>query len=158
MLHSSIYVDCQAKNIHTDNAVINFLCECLKMTKFKIIASAAVLASSLIASGALAECSDAQFKQVGRLATLAVSDKISADVPVQKQKSIKITHCDAEDDKVSADFIYSFLTSKGLTSITGSVEVSDSMVVALNITSDVPSLAMADEETTEVNFGPVRLR
>jgi osmotically-inducible protein OsmY len=128
------------------------------MTKFQIIASAAVLASSLIASGALAECSDAQFKQVGKLATIAVSDKIAAEVPVQKQKSIKITQCDAYDTTIKADFTYSYVTSNGLNSISGSVETNGAALVALNISADAPSLALNDESLTEVNLGPVKLR
>jgi len=128
------------------------------MTKFQIIASAAVLASSLMASAAMADCSDAQFKEVGRLATIAVSERISADVPTQKQKSIKITQCDAYEGTVKADFTYSYVSAQGLNSISGSVEVANSNVVALNISSDAPSLALNDDAVTEVNFGPVKLR
>jgi hypothetical protein len=125
------------------------------MTKFKIIASVATLAASLIASAAMADCSDSQFRQVGKLATIAVSEQIATDAPVQSKKTIKITQCQATDGLIKAEFIYSYLGKKGLSTVSGSVEVENGLVVALNVSDDAPSFASNDDET--VNFGPVKL-
>ncbi|MBW8882636.1 MAG: hypothetical protein JF615_14800 [Asticcacaulis sp.] len=116
----------------------------------KIVCVAAVLAGSLIASQALAECSKAEEVSLAKVATKAVSERISGR---QGHKVMRIYECDATNGVLAADFRYDYVTADGVQTVTGSVKADNSGVTALDMAAQTASVAWNDSDYTETTLG-----
>ncbi len=116
----------------------------------KFVCVAAVLAGSLIASQAMADCTKAQEVTLAKATTKAVSDRISGR---QSHKVMRIYECDATDGVVSADFRYDYVSADGLQTVTGSVKTEDGHVTALDTVAQTRSVAFNTGDYTETTLG-----
>lgn len=116
----------------------------------KFVCVAAVLAGSLIASQALADCTKSQEVALAKAATKAVSERISGH---QGHKVMRIYECDATDGVVSADFRYDYVTADGLQTVSGSVKTENGQVAALDMTAQTASVALNTSDYTETTLG-----
>lgn len=116
----------------------------------KFVCVAAVLAGSLIASQALADCTKSQEVALAKTATKAVSERISGH---QGRKVMRIYECDATDGVVSADFRYDYVTADGLQTVSGSVKTENGQVATLDMTAQTASVALNTSDYTETTLG-----
>jgi hypothetical protein len=116
----------------------------------KFVCVAAVLAGSLIASQALADCTKSEEVALAKAATKAVSARISGR---QSNKVMRIYECDATGGVTSADFRYDYVTADGVQTVTGSVKAENGQVVAMDVAAQTASVAFNRDEYTETPLG-----
>ncbi len=116
----------------------------------KFVCVAAVLAGSLIASQALADCTKSQEVALAKVTTKAVSERISGH---QGHKVMRVYECDAVAGVVSADFRYDYVTADGVQTVTGSVKTANGQVAALDVAAQTDSVALNQGDYTETTVG-----
>ncbi len=116
----------------------------------KFVCVAAVLAGTLIASQALADCTKSQEVALAKVATKAVSERISGR---QGHKVMRIYECDAADGVLAADFRYDYVADEGVQTVTGSVKAGSGRLIALDMTAQTSAVAMNRSDYTETTLG-----
>jgi len=116
----------------------------------KFVCVAAVLAGSLIASQALADCTKSQEVTLAKVATKAVSERIAGR---QGHKVMRIYECDAADGTVAAEFRYDYVADQGVQTVTGSVKATNGRLTALDMAPQTSAVAFNRSDYTETTLG-----